>query len=162
MKNNQHTIYLENHDQQKFPLWDKKKYKHRMIEPDLVWMYSQVVIWNHSFSRVHQTLTRRYLSLSKLPKLLCSVSLPFCFTFLSSSHTQLSSYVTLTATTVIARYILFFVSRSRNTFSRSYALSHIYTHSIVHYFYIYTLLRSLTHIYSSRSYFYSWLFIPHT
>ena len=25
-----------------------------MIELDLVWMYSQVVIWNHSFSRLHR------------------------------------------------------------------------------------------------------------
>ena len=28
-----------------------------MIEPDLVWMYSHIDIWNHSFSRVHQTQT---------------------------------------------------------------------------------------------------------
>ena len=70
----------------------EENYKHKMIEPDLVWMYSQVVI---NLSQVHQTPTRRYVSFLKLPKLLCSVSFSFYVTlffflfFLSHSVAKL-------------------------------------------------------------------------
>ena len=71
-----------------------------MIEPNLVWMYSQVVIWNHSFSRVHQTLTRLYLPLMKLSGLLYSFflfsSVSLSFLFLLPLTLKPQSYVTHT------------------------------------------------------------------
>ena len=98
-------IYVENLDSREKPVYNdfhyetkKKNYKHRMIESNWVWTYSQVVVWNQSFSRGLQTLTRWYLPLLKFSELRCSISLFFSVSpsFLASSHTQLQSYVSHT------------------------------------------------------------------
>ena len=71
--NEQHTIYVENPvfrekpREQNISLWEKTKYNHGMIKPDLVWACTETTIWPERIKPQHVDI---YPPL-KLPKLLC-------------------------------------------------------------------------------------------
>ena len=127
-----------------------------------------IVLWNHNFSWVHQTLARRYLSLSKALKLL---DLSFLFFLLDSpsfvsAHAQLLGYGTCTTTIAFFSQSFSVSLFSCNIFSWPYALTYTLTDTFTffsHCFYSqwvipHTNANSLTlTIYTSSSYLYIYM-----